>query len=547
MIRQAQKRRIGFWGRIMPKHRVNLDALIKREDLEVTSVNPEKSGGDVPSISLVELEHGKSMFDVLRKPDFQRETSEWSPEQIVELIKNVLDDELVPAVIVWKAQDRSVFVIDGAHRLSALIAWVNDDYGDQNISLTFYGGAAQIPRAQIVAAKATKKLVDEQIGSFQKLSKFRNNEAGGTPVEIRRAKSAASAHIIVQSVRNDATHAEASFYRINQGGAVIDETEKEIIHARKRPEAVAARALLRAGTGHKYWWDFTQEIQSQIEELAKYIYETLYRPDLPDTIKTLELPMAGRGYSADALAILYEFLHLANGLPRSQVSKSKSKTLEPLAKDDPQRDVDGSKTIEYLNVVKKIANLITSDEIGSLGLHPAVYSYSATGKFQPTAFFAQVQLVQHLRREKSINEFILIRSQFEEFLVSYKYFINQLISNYGANTRALSHLLELYLLVISEISQGKDNESVKNIVLKDARFVSRLIEINPSGNITSPRFSKDTKAAIRIKTALKAAPRCSICHSRYHTNSTTIDHTKNERDGGVGSMDNGTVTHHRRS
>jgi len=111
----------------MAQYHVNLDALIQREDLEVESDNPDRPGGDVPSISIVELEHSRSMFEVLRKPDFQRETSEWKPEQIVELIKNVLDEELVPAVIVWKAPNRNIFVIDGAHRLSALIAWVNDD------------------------------------------------------------------------------------------------------------------------------------------------------------------------------------------------------------------------------------------------------------------------------------------------------------------------------------------------------------------------------------------------------------------------------------
>jgi len=47
---------------------------------------------------------------------------------------------LIPAIILWNS-GRYIFTIDGAHRLSALIAWVLDDYGDGIISQTFFGMA----------------------------------------------------------------------------------------------------------------------------------------------------------------------------------------------------------------------------------------------------------------------------------------------------------------------------------------------------------------------------------------------------------------------
>jgi len=64
----------------------------------------------------------------LRKPDFQRETNHWSPEQVVTFIASFLDDELIPSLILWYSPSY-IFVIDGGHRLSALRAWMNDDYG----------------------------------------------------------------------------------------------------------------------------------------------------------------------------------------------------------------------------------------------------------------------------------------------------------------------------------------------------------------------------------------------------------------------------------
>lgn len=525
----------------MPNHSVNLDALIPREDLQVDGPNPERPGGDVPQISLNELQLGRSMFEVLRKPDFQRETAEWTPSQIVELVKNTLDEELIPAVIVWKAPNRDVFVIDGAHRLSALIAWINDDYGSGFISQKFFG-LDKIPSAQIAAAKKVKALIESEIGSFHELSKFRNG--GGTQEQTRRAKALATAYVVVQSVRNDASHAEASFYRINQGGARIDQTEKEIIHARRRPQALATRALLRAGSGHQYWWEFEESVKKEIVDLSNSLHATLFQPDVGDTFRTLDLPMAGKGYSTTSLNVLYEFIHIANHLHRPETKQASPTKLEPLPMDDPEKDINGAKTIAYLKEAKRIAELVTSKSSGSLGLHPAVYCYTATGKFQAAGFFAQVQFVQYLEKMAAFQKFTYARQRMEEFLVFYKYFFNQLIGKVGSGTRSLKTLLELYIFLYERFSENKSIIEVKDLVLKTAPFAARLKEVPEAGaSTTQPRFARETKAAIRLNAALSAAPRCLICHARYHENAVSIDHVKTVRAGGIGSMTNGAVTH----
>lgn len=45
----------------------------------------------------------------------------------------------------------NIFVIDGSHRVSSLVAWVNDDYGDGEISKTFFKD--EIPNEQKRIAK----------------------------------------------------------------------------------------------------------------------------------------------------------------------------------------------------------------------------------------------------------------------------------------------------------------------------------------------------------------------------------------------------------
>jgi hypothetical protein len=51
--------------------------------------------------------------------------------------------------------------------LSALIAWVNDDYGDKNISILFFQNF--IPPEQIRVAERTRKLVKDKVGSYPEL------------------------------------------------------------------------------------------------------------------------------------------------------------------------------------------------------------------------------------------------------------------------------------------------------------------------------------------------------------------------------------------
>ena len=95
-------------------HKVNLDALIPREDFDVNdstvpSVQPT-------TIQIRNLERADFFYSVIRKPDFQRETSDWSPEKICDFIQSFIEGDLIPALILWQSGSQ-IFVIDGAHRL----------------------------------------------------------------------------------------------------------------------------------------------------------------------------------------------------------------------------------------------------------------------------------------------------------------------------------------------------------------------------------------------------------------------------------------------
>ena len=97
------------------KDTVNLDALIPRADI-LTAI-PTTGRGHIP---VSELNKEQLYYDLLRKPDFQRETDDWDINNVVSLIKSFQKKHLIPAIILWATQGQT-FIIDDTHRLSVFI------------------------------------------------------------------------------------------------------------------------------------------------------------------------------------------------------------------------------------------------------------------------------------------------------------------------------------------------------------------------------------------------------------------------------------------
>src|SRR5690606_34572798 len=125
-------------------------AMIRRADFwqKGSEASSENSASAKPasSITFENLRNDSNFVLSLRKPDFQRETNQWTVNQALVFIQSFIDGDLVPSVILWQSDEGFIFAIDGAHRLSTLRAWIEDDYGDGPISIAFFGG--EIPEDQ---------------------------------------------------------------------------------------------------------------------------------------------------------------------------------------------------------------------------------------------------------------------------------------------------------------------------------------------------------------------------------------------------------------
>ena len=181
-------------------------------------------------------------FSALRKPDFQRETNEWDPDKVCSLIESFLNSELVPAIILWRNKSGFIFVIDGAHRLSSLSAWINNDYGDGKISQEYY--ETFIPEDQKRIAERTRRIINDRIGSFEDIFNIRRKSDGISEEKLKLANNLGSLAIQVQWVEGDSSSAEESFLKINQSATKISTAELELIKSRNQAHAIASRARI---------------------------------------------------------------------------------------------------------------------------------------------------------------------------------------------------------------------------------------------------------------------------------------------------------------
>jgi hypothetical protein len=508
---------------------VNLDALLQREDFEVPVTVPQVPAQLGNTLQLTELEEGRFTFAALRKPDFQRETSNWSPQHIVDFVKSFVEGDLIPSVILWQSPvNGNLFVIDGAHRLSALIGWVRDDYGDGTTSRKFYENRIQPEQQE--AADETRSLIRKQVGSYEdhRLAIMFPDKTDSRIV--KQAKGLGALALPLQWVRGDAQKAEQSFLRINQKPTSIDPTELQIIVNRSKPNAISARAIIRAGAGHKFWNTFEAENGKQTEKLAKEVHKMFFDPPIKTPIKTIDLPMAGEGYSPAGLRIVYEFVNLVN-------STKTAKQIESLPV-----DLDGTATVAFLKKSRKIAALISSNEPSSLGLHPAVYFYGITGGYVPSAFLATVQFIMELQSEKQFAKFTGVRREFEELLVSKKHFINTLVSVRGSGFRASPSIYSLFRCFFELLVAGNYDEAKLIAKLDDMK----LGVLTPTGHGIRGKgaFSTAAKTATIISEALDFAPRCAECGARLHLEkATTIDHSVRKSEGGSSHSDNAQLMH----
>ncbi|MBU5313481.1 HNH endonuclease [Tissierella carlieri] len=509
---------------------VTLDSLIPREDFEIIStLGSSGNTRNKATLSIEDLKYNSFFFSALRKPIFQRETNEWNTEKVCSMIESFVNGELVPAIILWRNQGGYIFVIDGAHRLSSLSAWINDDYGDGSISLSYFGNYISPEQKEI--AQKTRDVVNKTIGSFKEILEISMNcimENDSKKKEI--AKNLGALALQLQWVEGDANKAEDSFLKINQSATKISDAELELIKNREKAYAIAARAIVRAGKGYQYWSKFSESGQNKILTYCKKIHMIMFGEGKSNADDINSLTIGGLQSSNLTLDVVTQTVKICNNIDRIEDAKKGT-----------EENVE-----ECLRNTLLILQYINSKELFSLGIHPFIYFYSDIGKHKVASYYGFLLFMKELIVKKQINLFVSTRGIFEQVIYQYSFLVQQIVRKNRQSKRAYTPIKD-YFLEIMNIIKENPYFSAEEVVMKlreSDNFKYLQIEIVDNEVVSvKSNFSRGKKQQIKLKTFVSTLAKCPICKGYMDSKSISVDHIQRKQDGGSNALANGQVTH----
>lgn len=331
--------------------KVYLDHLIPRENLRYKrSRDISATSKESPELRMIDLagHHLSSRIKSLRKPDFQRATSAWTPDDCVSLLDSVVNEQVIPSIIMWSSPENGYdYVLDGGHRISVVLAWLNDDWGDTLPPERFQDEEQE--QQFKMAGQAVRDLVKIKIGSISDYSdaddEFNRIVTEGkvppkTALDVtkfnrarfyqRLTKGSIAFHILW--VPGDYEKAEQSFVKINKSGRDLSDWEITLIDSRHSSLARTVMSISNINSVDHYWHD--KEIDEAKQEEVKQhitniiagihqIHSILLKPTYETPIKRLQQPLLVAPMLNLNLTILRSFL-LSSKVVRDKKWKRKN-------------------------------------------------------------------------------------------------------------------------------------------------------------------------------------------------------------------------------
>lgn len=369
----------------------NLEHLIPRSDVDSSEnhQNPVQSDRR-SSFNLTDLEKGQFFYQQLKKPIFQRDTNQWTVERVEKLISTFLTDGLIPAIILWEDLNGDTYIIDGAHRISSLIAWVNSDYGKEN-------------ELNDSNHQAIEEYFNRRIGDYSEIKR----STDGTFNAFKQIIAKRS--IAIQWVTGDYDKVKESFIRINEQGVVISVDEKELIENDKQPTSKLSRAILGHGLG---------QVSKHQNEKTRKIFNSFFIPSLSHQLKNY--PLAGSLNEDFVISKVYNALKIIDNGQNLNIESLEDKALGIL-----------SYIQDELNICQK------------------AYFYGSTKQFKTNSFYGFIKFAVSLKEDTTLSElFIDKRKKFEEFLVKNEKHIQTIARKKRQAKKAFEEVESYYKLVL---------------------------------------------------------------------------------------------------
>ncbi len=534
----------------MKESRVHLDHLISRQSIRyIPPTETQKSPYFTSKIALNDDQDQKlrysdisrkdGWFTLIHKPDFQRETNAWTPQTCVKFLESLVKGRIIPSIILWQNQENGlVYVLDGAHRLSIIRAWMMDDWGDK--------AGDYYERRDIVEIKKTgeitRALAKQEIGAYKDFEKgwYKNmefTEQGKAPKlemvqrEYEQAMfygkvTLSNATLSLQWERGNYEAAEQSFLYINKQGQALDPWEANLIEYRRSSYARCIMSIANGGDNGYYWpqpsegngSDELLKLAESFQDRAADIHKRLFVPPLRSTITNVNVPfMVSPKY-------FQKHKHLIEVIPLlvdRVIADTEEKQIELMKKDATDSSVTVIRNADRILSLmeQRLEHLISpTHNSKSLSIVPLFYWYNQRTSYARGLFYGFIYWMLAGSEKDITNRKILFsanRDTFEYVMFKLKRQIATLQEKGGAGLFATKRVGEFYqellMLLHGDQSLGKDDPNLEDTVLTILKKRARITVSQSSKTKSSRTYSRSDKSKINMRELFQQAIRCHIC------------------------------------
>lgn len=555
--------------------KVYLDHLIKRESLRYQ--RPIKGDFDrrqsLPDrLSLKDYLEPTGRAKYLRKPDFQRSTWAWTPEDCVLLLESLYNGQVIPSIIMWSNEESGMeYILDGGHRISVVLAWLRDEWQDNYLSRP---DRDEEDEAQIMqAAQEVRKLVKARIGD---ISEFQDAEQElddlvERGIEARRKmgdrqfkqarfyqkllRGEVAFHILW--VEGNYEKAEQSFLRINKSGRQLTDWETKLIENRNSSLARIVMSLTSLESINHYWpgeendGELDSLLLTKREEILtnlRNLHDVLFTPSYQSEIKRLHQPFFA---ITDVNKKPYYLAELFTIIQGGKGNETETKKI-----------LEADKNAAPANIIEKgwqLVNDTMSDfahlagtSWQSLSIIPIVYFYTESGKYVRSLLYGMLYWLFAGTDEEILDRkrlFTLHRAAFEEILLENKDdVVGGIGRKVGSGPEITAQTAEYFHRVLELLIKYNDNTDSEGFTREYGDLASELTgkgrALKNQTSSNSPAFSPRQKSTKMIEAHLNMALKCEICGGLLDPQmGVQHDHITQRFQGGSTTSNNQRIVH----
>lgn len=560
--------------------KVYLDHHIQRENLRYRRQEEafkEHTASRHPTARIIDFMRDEEYVSTLRKPDFQRATWAWSPKECVSLLDSLVKGQVIPSIIMWRSPENALrYILDGGHRVSVVMAWLKDDWGESQADLMENEQQADEVRK---AARLVRQLVRDDIGTIEEYEAAaqeinRLTKEGRTPkVEMANQQNgkafdrgifyntlrAGDVFFNVLWVNGDYRTAEQSFLKINKSGKQLSEWETKLIENRDSSFARLVMSIASVDSAPYYWPTAPTELPDGVPQQMvtgilddiRYVEHTLLSPPFRRPVRTLDQSLLDATPDKRP-AYIAEFLTVVRGY-RGQTAETEQ-LLQADQHAEPREIIEnGAKLIH--DARDTLDHIIGDQEASataneSLELVPLLYFYKSDGQHIRSLLYGLLYwLLQgnsnEVRTRKDI--FSVYRGKFEQIFRADKDTIVQGLSrNVGSGTEVtvrtalyFNDLLRLIVNYRGEIDSESFLVDYTNMATESGKAGKSTVQA-----VRSRIFTPKQRSTAVIDMLLDGLSACQVCGGKIDpTRKVQHDHIQKHRDGGQTIGTNQRVVH----